>query len=1402
MAGGQAKDMVASAVRRSFLRRWIGKRLMSALVAVLVLLVAGMAVLNSPIGKRFIVDEIAKVAPASGLKVRIGRIDGNIYGQATFHDVRLFDPQGKFLAIPEVELDWRPFSWLLHGLDIRKLVIKRGQLERLPKLLPGDPNAPILPNFDIRIDRFEIDHLTARPGVAGPQTHVINLLGQSDIRKGRVFFKTDGTLGTQDKLHALIDAEPDGDKFDVDIDYRAAKDGVLAGLTGAQAAYDVSITGHGTWTKWRGAMLADRGARRVASFKLTNDAGQYGLIGQADGESMLGGVPGNALGRQAALDASATLVGSVLNGKATLIGRGLTAKMQGALDLGRNQAKNLAVKAQLTDPNLLGTYQKIDGATLNATMDGPFSDLRIAHTIRIGRLALGSTIITDVVQKGTARRGADGWSLPLSASVEQVATGVSALDPELVKGRLGGIIRFAKQRLTSDNLTIAFPRADARLALRGDLARRAWSLSGPVKVAGVPLNNIGALTGSAKVSFAVAGKSPWSLLADFDAKIPQVSNPTLANLAGPAIALRGGVTVNSAGPSQLRRVAIGASNLSLGLSGSFGGGAASVAGKGKQAQYGNFTVQAGLTQKGPNAVLVFAMPVPAADLANVRIAIAPSAQGFAIDSTGDSALGPFKGRLGISQPAGGPARIAIEQFNIWKTSVTGVVTLDRAGAAGKLNLSGGGLSGTIGIAPQTGGQAVDLNLTARNAVFGGAIPISVAKADIVGTGKFASADTASPARNKISGSIFAQGLGYGRLFVGRLAAKVDLTNGEGTVTGSLSGRRGSRFDLQLNANIAHDRMAVAGQGEFAGRKIRMPRQAVLLRQEMGGWQLEPTQISYGRGISIAAGSFGGGGPTRAHIQLANMPLSLVDIAFADTGLGGTISGLVDFEAMPGQAPSGTAQVKVKGLTRSGLVLSSRPVDVSLLLRLAPGQLDAGAAFQEDGKTLGQLQGRISGLPADGPLIARLQAGQLLARLRYDGPADAMWRLAAVEAFDLTGPLTIAADMTGSLADPRVKGSVSSDDLRVQSALSGTDISNVTARGDFAGSRLQLRSFSGKAANGGSVVGSGTIDFLDIGTRGPQIDLKIAAKNANLLNTGGLDATVTGPLRLISDGVGGTIAGRLEVDRASWRLGTAAEAAQLPQIRTTQINAPADIGPVTVRRKPWRYLIDAHAASRVDVKGMGLDSEWSADIKLRGTTAEPRMGGRADVIRGAYSFAGTRFNLSRGKIEFDVNGPIDPRLDILAETSVTGLDVSVTVKGNALRPEIAFTSNPALPEEEILARLLFGGSITQLSATDALQLGAALASLRGGAGVDPINKLRTAIGLDRLRIVSADPALGRGTGVALGKNIGRRIYVEIITDGRGYSASQVEFRITGWLALLGSVSTVGRQSVLAEISKDY
>jgi translocation and assembly module TamB len=127
----------------------------------------------------------------------------------------------------------------------------------------------------------------------------------------------------------------------------------------------------------------------------------------------------------------------------------------------------------------------------------------------------------------------------------------------------------------------------------------------------------------------------------------------------------------------------------------------------------------------------------------------------------------------------------------------------------------------------------------------------------------------------------------------------------------------------------------------------------------------------------------------------------------------------------------------------------------------------------------------------------------------------------------------------------------------------------------------------------------------------------------------------------------------------------------------------------------------------------------------------------------------------------------------------------------------------LPQEEILARLLFGNSVTDLSATEAIQLAAALNSLRGGGGgLNPLGKLRSAVGIDRLRILSADEAGGRGTALAAGQYITDDIYVEVITDARGFTATQLEIALTRALSVLSQTGSFGGSSVSVRYSKDY
>ncbi len=1375
--------------------RWLGV----LVLGLLALFAIAVAWLHTGSGRDFIVEQIAEVAPASGLKIEVGRIEGSVLWSATLHDVKFRDADGTlFLTVPEVDLNWRPLKFFVSGLDVRHLVLHRGTLFAIPRLVPGDPDAPILPDFDIRVDRLVIDQLTVAKGLIGEQ-RTVDFRARADVRDGRLLLDADGDLGGGDRLKALVDAFPDGDKFDLDLDYRAPKGGLLATMMGAKQDLRARIVGDGRWRQWNGAAVVRQANEPIAAFRITANSGRYKVVGQAQPKDYLTGLPRAALGDVVSIAAIGTLAQSVVEGTVAVRGRGVNFDGAGAVDFANNAFMGFTLDLDLVDRALFGPGLDFRDAHMAATLDGPFRNFSGPFTLDIGQADFGGTVMSDIRQRGRLAYDGTRWLLPLDASVRRIVSGNALVDPRLVNGRLRGTVTLRDADLRSDNLKLEFPGLRADLTLRGDIVRGGYALAGPVEARGLELTNMGTLDAGAQVRFMIGNGVPWRLAANFTGRMPRVTNATLANLAGGNIRFTGAATLGAAQPVAFQNLRVNADKLTLAINGRVQNGRTTLAGNGRHVDYGPFTVEAALAADGPTATLIFANPYPAAGLKDVRVALAPTREGFRIDTAGQSLLGPFDGLVNLTMPAGGPTRIGIERLNVWRTLVTGNLTLEGGAASGALQLAGGGIDGTVRLAARNGGQGFDVDLTARNATFPGPTAISVAQATVNASGFIGGGNSS------INGTVQAAGINYGSLFIGRLNGNAQVTNGRGTFQAALTGRRGSRFDLQLAGNVEPNRIAVAARGDYAGRAIAMPRRAVLLKTVDGGWTLQPTQLGFGRGFIIAEGRFGGTQPMQGKLSMAQMPLSLLDVAMGDIGLGGTASGIVDIGAGPNGVPVGEARLQIDNLTRSGLVLSSRPIDLALVARLSASQLQARAVLKDAGQTKGRLQARISGLPASGPLAERLYSGDLFAQLRYEGPADALWRLTTIELIDVTGTMRVAADVTGTLRRPLVRGSLAGDALGVQSQLTGTVLNAVRARGTFAGSRLNLTSFAGATPNGGRVSGSGFVDLAEMTRdRGPRIDLKLAMRNAEVMDLAQMGATVTGPMRIVSGGIGGTIAGRLRVDEARWQLGQAAATQRLPNIRTREINLPPDTAPLRALAAPWRYLIDASAPGGIEVDGMGLDSEWSANLLLRGTTEAPRIGGEARVVprQGFYNFAGVRFEITRGVIDFDNESPPDPRINIRAETDVQDLSVTVNVTGNTSRPDIAFTSNPGLPEEELLARMLFGDGISNLSATDALQLGAAVASLRGGGGMDPINRLRSSIGLDRLRLLPADAALGRGTAIALGKNFGRRFYGEIVTDGRGYNATEFEFRVTSWLSILASINTIGRGSVAAEYSRDY
>jgi translocation and assembly module TamB len=424
---------------------------------------------------------------------------------------------------------------------------------------------------------------------------------------------------------------------------------------------------------------------------------------------------------------------------------------------------------------------------------------------------------------------------------------------------------------------------------------------------------------------------------------------------------------------------------------------------------------------------------------------------------------------------------------------------------------------------------------------------------------------------------------------------------------------------------------------------------------------------------------------------------------------------------------------------------------------------------------------------------------LFAQLRYSGPADTLWRLTGSEVLDMSGPLAVGADITGRLADPAIRGSLKTQDGRLESSVTGMVIDHVATQARFSGPQLIFSQIQGQTSGGGSLSGNGSVTFSGGKT---LLNLAFSANQALLLNRDDVAARVTGPLQIRSDGSGGTISGDLRLNKGRFQLGRASAGATVPQlnVRETGLDDEDVIEPATLH--PWRLNLKL-AGGNLQVTGLGINSRWTTNLQIGGLADAPRFTGTANLVQGNYDFAGRVFRLDRGVIRFQGESPPDPTLDIHAQATVQGLDATVRVAGTGLKPEITFASTPAMPQDELLSRILFGTSITNLSAPEALQLASAVAALQSGNGsLDPINALRRAVGLDRLRIVPADVATGQKTALGAGKYITRKLYVEVVTDGAGYSATQVEYQVSRWLSVLSTVSTIGRSSAQLRVSKDY
>jgi translocation and assembly module TamB len=399
---------------------------------------------------------------------------------------------------------------------------------------------------------------------------------------------------------------------------------------------------------------------------------------------------------------------------------------------------------------------------------------------------------------------------------------------------------------------------------------------------------------------------------------------------------------------------------------------------------------------------------------------------------------------------------------------------------------------------------------------------------------------------------------------------------------------------------------------------------------------------------------------------------------------------------------------------------------------------------------------------------------------------------------VTGAITIDTTVTGAAASAQIGGKIRLAKGSLRDYAQGINLSDIT--GELSGSQglLRIEKLTARAAPGDVSV-EGTIGVLQ-----PKIpvDLKVTAKNAqpiaNNIVTANLNADikVTGTARERLD-----VAGKIDVNRADVEIPSGLP----PNVAVLDVRRPGEAPP----KPPEKPLviglnITVNAPRQILVKGRGLDAELGGELRIRGTTDSPAVGGGFDLQRGFFTLASSKLTFTNGNVTFGGAGltnKIDPTLDFTAQTQVADITAIVRITGLADAPKIELTSTPELPQDEILARVLFGQSASQLTALQVVQIGTALATLSGGGGgLNPVAKIQKALGLDRLSVGGGSSTGTNGTqqntgaSIEAGRYVSSRVFVAVKESTTGTSQLAVDVDLTKHLKLqtkLGNGNTTAQ-----------
>lgn len=382
---------------------------------------------------------------------------------------------------------------------------------------------------------------------------------------------------------------------------------------------------------------------------------------------------------------------------------------------------------------------------------------------------------------------------------------------------------------------------------------------------------------------------------------------------------------------------------------------------------------------------------------------------------------------------------------------------------------------------------------------------------------------------------------------------------------------------------------------------------------------------------------------------------------------------------------------------------------------------------------------------------------------------------------LAGKLSADLDIAGNITQPQMNGSLQLTEGRYENGILGLIFADMKLDTRIKNNRLTVQELSIDDGGQGKITAQGVVQ-LPL-NRPLEYEMGVNFAQSRLLRQDNLTLQMSGDMVLTGDQSRGKLAGNLTIDRGEFYLPDQA-GANVPELAVEETgeevshSGDSDVSNNTDVQNQAIYPMELDLGITIPdkfyVRGRGLESEWQGDLKISGQAQQAQLQGFLEVVRGHFNFLNKRFKFRQGKIDFLGAIPVKPRLNF--DMAVQSKEILGIIKltGTPEDMQLKLESEPMLPQDEVLSRILFDKDLSDISGFQALQLASALRTLTtGGAGFSDVT--RNSIGLDSLDINGDDSS---GKSVKAGKYISENVFVEVESGvSSGSSTVKVEMELT-------------------------